>query len=151
MTPTPASCLLLGELTPKATPGPLWTINIFKPVTLASTKRLKIVDVYILSGAGKLQAALYESSSFGWHLLTTSKTYPAVVGWNALAMDDIASRLQPAGNYMISVEGSNSLKVGFTRPGADCYFQTQWGYFPALVNPLKGYNDCSIYGEFCNY
>ncbi len=151
VTPTPAACLSLGELTPQPTPGSIWALCVFKPVTLAAPKRMKEIHAKIVSGSGYMQAALYETSGFGWHLVTTTKTYLAVVGWNVLPTNDIAARILPAGEYMIAVEGSSTLTMGLSKPGQDCYFRTQWGFFPPLIHPYFGYNDYSIYGLFCDY
>jgi hypothetical protein len=150
MTPTvtmTAVCVLYGDQTAQPTPAPMYGLCLFKPIHTTFTARCDYIRVYVSSGTGKLIAALYESSSFGQHLVAGSHWKDASPGWNTLNM---STRGFPAGDYWLAVEGSNTLANGSISPGPDLFMSTNWGYFPSLVAPKPEYVDNSIYSQFCS-
>ncbi len=147
ITPT-VTPIFRGELTPNATPFALWTTCVFKPIATNFSSNIVYVDAYVNTGTGKLMAAIYENSSWGQHLIATSRTYTASYGWNTLS---ITTQTMAPGNYWLAVEGSNNLKLGSKSPGQDLFLSTQWGYFPSLTSPKSNYIDNSIYARFANY
>jgi hypothetical protein len=166
-TPTPTAtpiCANLGELTPFTTPAPGWSKVYYKPVVIPITtpglfgapQRICTVNVYIVGGAGQLQAAYYDNSApptgvFPAHLVATSATRAAIAGWNTLSFPYPASFTQ-GGNGFIAVSASGNLAVGSKSPGADCYLNSMWGGFVSLIfNAWPTGTDNSIYAQFCSY
>lgn len=153
ISPTPsasptAACSTLGQLTPLSTPEGLWTLNVLKPVALSAPNRVAYIDVYVSSGTGLLQAAVYQRVFAGPNLVATSPVISASAGWN---MIPINTATLPTGGYLLSVEGSNSLTIGGMKPGNDFNFNTQWGNFPSTIKLRSANRNYSIYAGVCSY
>ncbi|MES2200742.1 MAG: hypothetical protein V4498_00660 [candidate division FCPU426 bacterium] len=132
-----------------ATPGVMWQLAIYKPVTLTFTAKICSVNAYVVSGTGKWWAALYDNNGSTPHIIATSSVLSAASsGWKSVTM---TSRTLPAGDYMLAVEMSDTLKLAANKPGLDSYLSIQWGSFPSLPTIRVNYQDHSIWAFFCSY
>ncbi len=160
ITPTPSAtftvtpsftpmCINLGQLTPLATPGTMWQLAIYKPVSLTFSAKVCSVSIDVLAGSGKWWAALYDNNGSKPHIIATSNvTSTSSTGFQSVTMK---SRILPSGNYMLAVEMSGTLKLAASAPGLDSYLNTQWGNFPSLATLYTNYKDHSIWAFFCSY
>ena len=91
---------------------------------------------------------LYDTAGYLPHIIAVSPSQEAVYGWNQV---DIVTRLIPPGNYMLAVEGSNTIQIASQSPGMDQYARTNWGFFPSFVPSYPSYTTFSVNADFCAY
>lgn len=134
----------------------MWTLCIFKPITLTGPNRLCEIRVNPITGSGKWQAALYQQTASGPHLVASSivKAFSIPPPFSNAGFEtvSITTRVLAAGDYLLAVEMSDTLKLSVSRPGSDKYLSTQWGNFPSLPKGiLPNYQSYAIKAYFCSY
>lgn len=107
-------------------------------------------SVYIVSGAGKANAALYDNyNGQPWNLLAVGLTVTTHTGWNAISLPIDA---RPAGVYWLGFMVNNTARMTYTGVGLDKYnyraFTDGFADKPGTQNWL---NNLSANGYFCHY
>lgn len=150
VTPTP-QCGYYGS---NDTSGPYQVgagVVVFKSVQLPAIVASNVqVDVYVSSGQGRVNAALYaDDNGQPGTLWASGSPQTAYIGWNTINLP-VASR--PAARYWIAAVTDNTAKMTYSAPMLDKYGYSQFLVtFPQRLPAQNWLGDASIRGKFCHY
>lgn len=124
---------------------------LYKYLTLPAIVASNVqASVYISSGVGKVNAALYDNyNGQPWNLLAVGVTVTTQIGWNNITVP-IDGR--PAGVYYLAFIVNNTARMTYNGSGLDKYnyraYTDGFSSKPGLQNWL---GDLSANGYFCHY
>ena len=124
----------------------------YKQVQLTDPTQNQIpnVNVYVTSGQGQVQAAIY-SNGFNapWLLQQTSYKTPVTAGgWNSVAF---SSQTLTAGTYWLAVELSNTAFLQYSSAGNDYYAYQPFGTWPTSATTQSVLGNAAVMGVVCGY
>ena len=154
--PTPTMspvCGSVGQQTPVGNFADGNGFVMYKQVTLPypTANLVANVSVYVNSGYGPIQAAIYTDYAGQPDQLTATSglAYTAAVGWNAITFSTM--NLAP-GNYWLAVEATNSATIRYDdQPGPDYFAYQAFGTWPQQANIQSYLGNANIQGVVCGY
>ena len=148
--PTPV-CTIIGVTTPGLTPYPVDYKMLLKSITTSNTLWCNNVNVYILSGTGKVAACVYNSSSPAQ--LLRNSGWMTVSGPGLISVPVSTIPLSP-GTYWLGILASAGIKIASSGTGpADYYYPDHYGQFLNNVVPIQSATtySFSVQANFCHH
>ena len=147
-TATPA-CVNVGTTSPAGYSQGGNGLLFFKSITFSGPTTLQTVSVYVVSGYGPMQAALYSDwNGNPFNLITLGSRIHVFPGWNVVP---VGSPYEPAGNYWLGVETTNSAQVQYSIVGNDLFSYYPYGTWPNPATTQNYLGTVSAYGFICHY